>query len=219
MAMAQPVVPFWVTCTSILNGRPIGRPDSVISCAVTGTTPLALAVTSALPVELSCALISGTLIVLMVSRWRFGVEHQPHLDSSSVGIRSVGLQGVFDRDRELDALPCHGLDACAAADLDLVQQDLVKCCLLRTEESPARLVMLTPLDAGHLGDRGTALRAGARRIDQRVESVSLLQSNCLRLSSWLSGELGLLRRRTRKTTSTRTTSDAASRAARCEAGA
>ena len=71
MAIAQPVVPFCVTCTSMSNGRPMGRPDSVINCAVTGTTPLALAVTAALPVKLSWAAISGALIVLILSRWRF----------------------------------------------------------------------------------------------------------------------------------------------------
>ena len=85
MAIAQPVVPFWVTCTSMSNGRPIGRPDSVINCAVTGTTPLALAVTSALPVKLSCALICGALIVLMREPLAvLRVEYQPHLDSPGV---------------------------------------------------------------------------------------------------------------------------------------
>ena len=54
-AITQPVVPFWVTCTSMTNGRPTLRPDAVTSWAVTGTMPLARAVTSALAVKLSWA--------------------------------------------------------------------------------------------------------------------------------------------------------------------
>src|SRR3712207_7758286 len=46
---------FCVTCTSIENGCPTLRPDTVSNWAVTGTMPLARAVTSALAVKLPCA--------------------------------------------------------------------------------------------------------------------------------------------------------------------
>ena len=52
-AISQPVVPFWVTCTSSWMGTPTRRSVSVSSWAVTGTMPLARAVTSASTVTLS----------------------------------------------------------------------------------------------------------------------------------------------------------------------
>ena len=68
-AISQPVVPFWVTCTSSWIGWPDpAARDSVSSWAVTGTMPLARAVTSASTVTLSWARISGSSIGLMVSR-------------------------------------------------------------------------------------------------------------------------------------------------------
>ena len=67
-AISQPVVPFWVTCTSSWMGSPTRRSVSVSSWAVTGTMPLARAVTSASTVTLSWARISGSSIGLMVSR-------------------------------------------------------------------------------------------------------------------------------------------------------
>src|SRR4029453_14735442 len=53
-------------------------------------------------------------------------------------------------------------------DLDLVEQDVVHGCLLRTEKRSARPVVPAPLGARGPGDRRTTLGPRVRRIDQQV---------------------------------------------------
>ena len=138
-AIAQPVVPFWVTWTSMVNGRPTARPDSVISWALTGTVPLALAVTSAFTVNV--VLRRDPEVLDGLDRQPLAVggdEHQ--FDPDRVAV--VGRISVASRSFWMvigNTTPSWAtvLTCGAAADPDLVEQDVVEHRLLGRQHARA----------------------------------------------------------------------------------
>ncbi len=167
-AITHPVVPFWVTWTSMANGRPTFTPDSVSSWAVTGTMPLARAVTSALAVKLSWPWqrrhvdrLDGEPLPVV------GGEDEPHLDrvGRTVG---TGAQVVADGDGEHHTLLGHGADLGVAADLDPAQHDRVQGALLRPQELLPFFVPLAPGAAARPGHGGVPRSLGLVTIDQQV---------------------------------------------------
>ena len=181
-AMAQPVVPFWVTWTSMATGRPTLRPDSVCSCAVTGTVPLARAahlrvrrVVAARPDRvLGDDVGDGEPLCVL------GGEDQPHLDGVGVRVGVRGGQHVLDGDRELDPLLRRRADLAGAADHHPVAQHGVQSALLRIQPAALGGGLAAPGPAGRAGEqrrgwsppRRRTPRADRRRLEAVAERSS-----------------------------------------------